>query len=419
MDIARVPRTSANRFVVPVLVALAAAAIGLMAWHFVPTLSRPGPERSIDRSSVVIARVTRGTFVRSVQGSGVLTPRATRIVAAPLDEVIDSVAVRPGSRVRPGDVIARGSSPDLVAAVAEADGQIAIARAELANVRAHGLAGVQNAKGELGAAIDEQRVAAAEYRVNRDLNRQGLVGNLVFEKSRLALAQAQRKIETASGALGIARTESESAAAQQLAKIRTLEQVRDLKQQELSRTTIVSGADGIVQDLAVEPGQHVTVGSVVAHVADTHDLEAVVQVPEADAHDVAVGQLARVGLPTVTLQAKVQRLNPAAQNGTVAVHLAISGPLPAGARPDMNLTSEIVLERFPGALSVQRPVGVQDGARVELFHVVGERAVRTGVTLGRGTLDRIVILSGARAGDELIVSDTSQFAASRSVQLRS
>jgi multidrug efflux pump subunit AcrA (membrane-fusion protein) len=418
MDIARVPKAQTTRMVMPALVLLAVLAIGLAAWRSAVGLWRPGADRPIDRSSVVTARVTRGTFVRSVQGAGVLTPQFTKVIAAPLDEVIDTVAVHPGSRVRPGDVIARGASPELEAAVAEATGQIAIAQAELANVRAHGLAGVQSARGELGAAGDEQRLAAAEYRVYSDLNRQGLVGSLAFERARMAVVQARRKIETANGALGIARAESDSAVTQQLAKIATLTQLRDLKRRQLARTTIVADADGVVQDLAVQPGQHVSVGAVVAHVADARDLEAVVQVPEADAHDVVVGQPARIGLRDIVIPGRVQRLNPVAQNGTVAVHLTLAGPLPAGARPDMNVTGEVVLERFPGALSVQRPVGVQDGARVESFRVVGDRAVRTSVTFGRGTLDRIVVVNGARAGDELIVSDTSAFAASSAVQLR-
>jgi HlyD family secretion protein len=107
----------------------------------------------------------------------------------------------------------------------------------------------------------------------------------------------------------------------------------------------------------------------------------------------------------------VTRIDPAAQNGMVTVDVALEGPLPRGARPDLNVDGVIELERLKSVLYVSRPVQGQTETTVGLFKVVdgGKSVSRTPVKLGRSSVSVVEILDGLQPGDEVVLSDMSRW----------
>ena len=70
--------------------------------------------------------------------------------------------------------------------------------------------------------------------------------------------------------------------------------------------------------------------------------------PETQARDVVPGQKAVVDTRNGVVAGRVIRVDPAVQNGTVTVDLALVGELPKGARPDLTVDGTIELERLDG-----------------------------------------------------------------------
>jgi hypothetical protein len=107
---------------------------------------------------------------------------------------------------------------------------------------------------------------------------------------------------------------------------------------------------------------------------------------------------------------RVERIAPAAQNGTVAVDVSLRDVRP-GVRPDQSVAGTIELSHARDVVSIARPAGAPDNATVSLYVLDrdGTRATRTAVRLGSGSLDRVRVLAGIAAGDTVIVSDTSAY----------
>jgi multidrug efflux pump subunit AcrA (membrane-fusion protein) len=105
---------------------------------------------------------------------------------------------------------------------------------------------------------------------------------------------------------------------------------------------------------------------------------------------------------------RVARIDPAVQNGAVPVHVALAAT-PAFARPAMHVDGAIELSRIPNALSIARPAGASDDAVIDLYRVApdGRTATRVRVQLAHGSTQRIEVRSGLRAGQSVIISDTS------------
>jgi multidrug efflux pump subunit AcrA (membrane-fusion protein) len=107
----------------------------------------------------------------------------------------------------------------------------------------------------------------------------------------------------------------------------------------------------------------------------------------------------------------VSRIDPSVQNGTVTVDVAIDGPLPDGARPDLSVDGTVEIENLKDVLYVGRPVHGASQSTISLFKLTsdGSEAARVNVKLGRSSVNTVEILQGLQVGDRVILSDMSQW----------
>jgi HlyD family secretion protein len=97
----------------------------------------------------------------------------------------------------------------------------------------------------------------------------------------------------------------------------------------------------------------------------------------------------------------------------------MNGPLPPGARPDLSVDGTIQLERLDNIVYVGRPAFGQENSTVTIFKVGADgEAVATKVKLGRASVNTIEVVEGLNPGDQVILSDMSQFDSFDRVQLK-
>jgi HlyD family secretion protein len=95
----------------------------------------------------------------------------------------------------------------------------------------------------------------------------------------------------------------------------------------------------------------------------------------------------------------------------VLVDVALDGPLPAGAVPDLSVDGTIVIEQLKNVLFTGRPASGAGTGPVGIFKVVegGSAAIRVQVLLGRSSVNLVEIVRGLNVGDKVILSDMSQW----------
>jgi HlyD family secretion protein len=157
-------------------------------------------------------------------------------------------------------------------------------------------------------------------------------------------------------------------------------------------------------------GQHVTAGTSVAEVTQLDKLKAALQIAETQARDIQIGQPASVDTHNGVIPGHVSRIDPSVLNGTRTVDVALDGPLPPGAVPNLSIDGVIDLARLKDVLYVGRPALGQDNSTLSLFKVDadGKGAVRVPVKVGRESVNEVQILEGLRVGDTVILSDMSR-----------
>ena len=212
----------------------------------------------------------------------------------------------------------------------------------------------------------------------------------------------------------------DSQIAVQGAQVERLKAIADFQRNRLGSLKVRTPEAGTLQDLTLQIGQWVPEGTTLAKVVQPGKLKAVLRIPETQAKDVQIGQIAQIDTRNGIVAGHVARKDPSSVNGTVTVDVSLDGALPAGAVPDLSVDGTIRIQQLRNVLYTGRPAYGSGTGMVGLFRVVegGGEAVRTQVTLGRSSVTTVEIVRGLNLGDKVILSDMSQYDNSDRVRLK-
>lgn len=408
MDTPRDPAFLKRRKRRRLLAGVAAAAVIVSLSVAVSRLEPALP--GVAEGTLWIRSVQRGPMVREVRGTGVLAAEEIRWITATTAGRVDRIVLQPGARVEPGTVILELINPDLQQSVrsAEMDWQTAVA--QLSNQKAT----LSNTRfAQRSALVDAEsahQLAVADLELHRSLAESGLVAEFTLKQKQALLDQARNRLELARQQLE-STIESEAlqlAPAEAAVSQRRAEYERLLRQ--LDDQQVKSTMSGLLQEVNVEVGQQVAAGSNLVRVSNPDRLMAKVRVAETQTRDLASGQRAAVDTRNGIVPGHVSRIDPASAGGTVGVDITLDGPLPAGARPDLNVDATIELERLTDVLFVESPAYGQEHSTVSLFRLIGPAEIqRTSVRIGRRSVQYVEVVEGLAEGDRVVLSDMSQY----------
>jgi HlyD family secretion protein len=409
MDIPRGQEVSRRRTIRRIAMIVAGIAV-VGGTTFALTRLKPAAP-SVDMSTLWPDTVKRGPIVLNVRGLGRLTPEEIVWIPAAFDCRVDKIEHRAGAKLKSNDVIMVLSNPDMELAAHDAEWKWKQAKATLDDLRVKLESSKLDQRAQL--ADLEAQYNNAKLTADRDmeLTRLNLKSDL---ETKLSVAQADSLSKRLALQKQRLEINDESIQAQLNGQQVAVDSARaeyDLKEKQVDQLAIRAGVDGVVQEVDVEVGQRVAVGTILAKVADPTKLKAELKLPETQMKDIALNQTAEIDTRNGIVPGHVVRIDPAAQNGTVTVDVKLDGPLPPGSRPELSVDGTIELERLADVLYVGRPVFGQPNSTVGLFKVDpdGKGATHVNVKFGRASVNAIEILTGLKVGDRVILSDMSQW----------
>jgi HlyD family secretion protein len=374
---------------------------------------------AVDRSTVVTDVVQRGTLERSISAAGTLAPQEIHVVAATQAGIVDSVLVKPGASVLAGTPVARMSNPELDAAVVGARAAVDVARAQLRSAQSQAQAASLAQRSAYTTALAQARVDSTDFEGLQGLRRNGFVAEQTYQIASIKASESASQATLARAQIGVSASAQAADVAAAQAQLDQASAQLAAKETEVTSLLVCARTPGVVQSVAIDPGARVDAGGELARIADERDLKAVLQVPEGQVPSVALGVPVLIDTGNGVATGRVAHVAPAAENGSVAVDVSFAGSLPAGARPDLNVDGTIELQRLPDVLSIARPANATDGEATQLYRIDARTNIAhlVRVKLGRGSSDRIVVLSGLAVGDAVIVSDTAAYNGASTLRL--
>ncbi len=388
---------------------LAFGAITLMLWgSYQLIFQQAQASLVVPRTQVQIGTVSRGDFVRdlAVQGK-VVAANAPTLFSQQPGQI--RLLKKPGEAVTLGDLLAVVESPSLENEVKQQQALLASMQSDME--RAALLAREQQLDMEqiqLSAQINllaaKRELARAKQSLALGVLRQ-IDLDMAQDKltqTELEFKHAERKVALAADKLTFEKKSGAQALERQQLVVAELSR-------KLEALQIKAPVTGQVGSWLVEQQNHVLEGQGLLTVIDLSRYEAELSVPENYAAELIAGQQVDVTLNGQSLKGELSHVAPEVIEGNVRARVRFKEQDAASLRQNQRLSARIVFESRQNVLKVARGDFIASGGGRLAYQLQDDMAVKTPVELGAFSVQWVEVLSGVKEGDQLVISNTSEF----------
>jgi HlyD family secretion protein len=382
--------------------------------------------------------------VAQVLASGSVTSIRDAKLGSKISGRVAAVLVEEGARVGRGTPLLQLDASDLLAQQAQAEANVAAARAQLQKVltgarpqeRQQSTDAVNQARATLTSAQASLQLSQANLERMRSLQAQGAVSQQDLDSAetqarvtRAQVAQAQAAYDSAVQNAALVSIGSREEDIQQArAQLAQAQAGLALVQVQLHDSTIDAPFAGTITQRNVEPGE--TVSSVTASstsplfvLSQVDDVYVELVVPAQHRSELQPDQEAVMtvdGLPGQTFRGRIEEIRPAANTASRTFGVKVRVPNPKGIlRPGMFARGEIVVGVRRGVLQIPEQAVMTATSGSFVFVVRDGRAIHQPVTLGTHHDGLVEVVSGLADGDKVVIQGQDALTDNQPVTLRS
>ena len=373
--------------------------------------------KKLDSSTLILATVKQGDLDITVDGYGVLRSNKQKLITAQSPATVSEIILRPGASVQPESVILRMQDPDLVqqiesAEMAHKEQQANLRRQKLFNHRELLLEEATFAQ-----LNSEHQSLILRWEAEKDLRALGVVPEINVKTAKLEEQQLADRLQLQQKRIQqLQQLHEEDITISQEQINQAASMLARLKERQ-SQLTVTAGVSGVLQRLPVELGQSVIAGQELAQVGSSDDLQALIRVSQSKVDQIEIGQAATINTRREIVKARVSRITPQVQDGTIEVELSFENGVPASARPELNIDALIHTQKLKNTLYVERPSNTQAYSTHSIFILDEHFATATPVTFGQDAGRYVQITQGAEANQTIILSDMSEHQSAQQVRI--
>jgi HlyD family secretion protein len=393
-------------------VLVAVAFVATLAWG--PTFLTP----SVSRVQVRTSLVSVGPIESTLTASGTVVPEFEQVLAAPLDARVLRILKRPGDKVRQGDPIVQLDVSDSESEVKTIDNKVSIKENEQDQLRIS----LENTLIELKSQLEikklEVQSLGLDVSQNRKLRSENLIPDEQLRKSEVQWQRSQIELKKLEESIQSAEKSTRAQLAGRDMEMAILRQERQDKERRLRLATTQSDRDGVLTWVVQEVGSMVKQGSVIARVADLSSFRVEATLSDVHASQLMPGLPARVLANEKMLDGMITSILPTIKDGAMTIVIGLKDKADPNLRSNLRVDVYVVSGHKDKALKIKRGPAVPGEGIHDLFVIRGNVAVRTPVKIGLSSFEEAEVLSGLMEGDEVIVSDMSDYSSRREISVR-
>ncbi len=385
---------------------VALAVIGLaVAWFLLRQFISP----SLSRSAITIARVEKGNVENTLQASGEVLPEFEEVISSPIQASVQSAMLDAGSQVKPGQAILQLDKSATETMYTKLKFQLESKRNEIRKLRlqlSKSFFDIQSndkikqlSISSLEADVENaKRLLKAGGGTREDVEK----AELRLKVARLEKLQLENEIRSKQETMKVEMREAEIAASIQENELAELSR-------KLDRARVVASRAGVITYVNKNIGASVNEGDVLVRIADLNSFKVQGSLSDNFLDQVHVGLPAIVNINDVSLRGTISNIQPTVQNGVILFDVQLEEKRHKSLRPNMKVEVFLVTASHNGVLRVANGPAFKGAKSQELFVVSGNKAIRKTVPTGLSSFDFIELNGPVKEGDQVIISDMSEF----------
>lgn len=391
------------------IVAIAAAAIFLAAsveWL------RP----SIDRRVLVTTRVTRGTVEATLDASGTVVPLVDQVVSSPVEARVVRIDRRAGDRVKSGDPLITLDNAASELEAARLNDRLAQSESATTQLRLT----LDETLASLRAQLEQRKLDAEMLRYTAEqratLRREGLIAEQDARTASIGAKKAQIEVRQLEEALVRATRSRDAQLAAAMSQLSTVRREREESRRQLDLAQLRADRDGVVTWTVTEEGATVRRGDIIARISDLSSYRVAATISDVHAARLAPAMRTHVTIDGRRLGGVIESVDPRIEKGVVRFYVTLDVPSDPLLRNNQRVDVSVVTASRNRALVTRRgSLGRTNASHA--FVIRDGKALRVPVQFGLAGNETIEIREGLNEGDEVVISDMSDYENVRELRL--
>jgi len=366
--------------------------------------------KSIPLTTVSFKTVQSGALDIYTSAYGEFASAKERLLTAPALGKVSEILVRPGTQVSPNTIILHLANPKLEQEVSQAKGQLSQQEAQREAFKYEQQNERLNYQGRIADIEAEIEKAQLELSVNENLLSLGVASKIELKRAKLAVKQQtkrlkfeQEKYQQFIEMQGYQLTQRNITVKQQASQVKLLVQ-------QLNNMQVTAGITGSLQSLDVELGQSVQLGQSLAKVGSDKALIARIRLPQNQADQIDINAAVIIDTQKGEVKAHITRIESVVSNGSVLAEAVVDGELSSNARPSLSISAQVFVKHDENAVFIPQVSGLRPRSKQALFVRSADNKIeQREVSFGALSQQKLVILNGLNAGEEIVSSDMSKY----------
>jgi len=388
------------------------AVLGIATWLGTQMIT------SVDKKTLIISEVDRGTIDVSVSATGTIVPAFEEVIVSPINSKILEVYAHSGDSVDVGTPLLRLDLQSAETDYAQALDEREIKRQEMAALQANVETQLSDRKMQIE--VKEMDLAQLEATLRNELYLDSL-GSGTHERVR----QAESALRTAQLQLKQMRQQYINEQKVRKADLKTkqlqngiFEKGLEEKRRTLDDAKILSPRHATLTYINSEIGSTVGVGQKIAVVSDLKHFKAQCEISDSHSERVHVGGAVILKVGKERLTGTINTVTPLSQSGAITFTVVpddMSHPrLRSGLRAEIFVITSIKDD----VLRIRNGSFYSGPGDYTLF-VMKNKELRTkNVKLGECNYDYIEVLSGLEIGEHVVVNDMSKYKGKEKIKVK-
>jgi len=366
-------------------------------------------KRKADEGSFLMATVEQGDIQNTIAATGLVIPSYERVINTPVNTEIKNVKLKRGDAVQTGSLIMELDRAYTLLEYEKLKDELELKRNSINRLKLEfdkDLVDIDLKQQLKGLQLSELE---AEIRDQKKLNKVGGATNEEVEKAELGLKQAaiekkmllnELKFKQQANVPDKKNLELEfQIQAKRLAELR----------KKLDETSVYAPSDGVITWINEDIGKTVNVGEPLVKIADLKSFKIEASSSDRNSDHITIGAPVNVRINNTTLTGTISSVLPAVENNTIKFLVDLNKTDSKLLKPNLKVEVFIVSDKKVNVLRIKNGEAFNGASTQDVFVVQGHKAVKRTIEKGLSSTDYVEIISGVRAGEKIIISETEDF----------
>ncbi len=396
---------SRRNILIVIFISVVLIVAGLVAFRNLAVFAPP----SISISSFKTARIEKGTVLTTIEAEGIVVPESEVLLLSPASTRIEKVLQAPGSRVNAYQTILRLDPGPLEEEIEKLEDQIDVKRNSLQRTKLN----AKSTRLDLDYQVEMKKLKIAS--INSDIADQeqllevGGISPAKFDQTKQELTLAEKDLE-------MIQSKNSIRLQQLVIEERGLElqidiQERDLeaKKETLLKTSVRAPSSGIILSINGKEGEMVGKDKLLVRISDLSSFKINGSVDDENADLVKTGKTVFALVDRERLIGQIGMVSPEVEGNKIKFDVFLEESNNPKLLSNMHLQLLIVRRMKKDVLRLKMGDGIGRGKNIDLYVRMQNTLVKKSVEVGLRGTDFIEITSGLEIGDEVVISETTEF----------